>query len=88
MAKERIIQTKEAAAAQIELNKAGAQFVDIIQDMKNELKKVTEELAAGKAEMNDMVKNTDKAEKLAKNLATADSDMLASKRKRAALIET
>lgn len=83
MAKERIIQTKEAAAAQIELNKAGAQFVDIIQDMKNELKKVTEELAAGKAEMNDMVKNTDKAEKLAKNLATADSDMLASKRKRA-----
>ena len=34
MAKERIIQTKEAAAAQIELNKAGAQFVDIIQDMK------------------------------------------------------
>ena len=87
MAKERIIQTKEAAAAQIELNKAGAQFVDIIQDMKNELKKVTEELAAGKAEMNDMVKNTDKAEKLAKNLATALICLLA-KEKEQHLIET
>ena len=83
MAKERIIQTKEAAQAQLDLNAAGAQFVDIIKDMKNELSKVTAELAAGKAEMNDMVKNTDKAEKLAKQLATADSDMLASKAKRA-----
>ena len=83
MAKERIIQTKEAAQAQLELNTAGAQFVDIIKDMKNELSKVTAELANGKAEMADMVKNTDKAEKLAKQLATADSDMLASKAKRA-----
>ena len=84
MAKERIIQTKEAAKAQIELNKAGAEFVDIIQDMKNELKKVTGEIAAGKAEMEAMTKNTDIAEKLAKKLADADSDMLATKRKRAA----
>ena len=82
MAKERIIQTQEQAAAFNELNKAGAQFVDIIQDMKNELQKVTEQIAAGKAEMDQMTQNTDKAERLARKLATADADMLASKSKR------
>ena len=82
MAKERIIQTQEQAAAFNELNKEGARFVDIIQDMKNELKKVTEQIAAGKAEMDQMTQNTDKAEKLARKLATADADMLASKGKR------
>lgn len=84
MAKERIIQTDAAVKAQQELNTAGAQFVDIIKDMKNELSKVTAELASGKAEMANLNKNTDIAEKLARKLATADADMLASKAKRAA----